>query len=113
MRLAPLSTRNTDALALSTLNSSVRFEIPEGINRVTYQVVLESSSWPATAVVTVRSSIDGQKYDDFPSGAVTFSSAGLKNTLSVGGLRFLEFVVTAPAGAATDTARIIAEGWSE
>lgn len=100
MNLVPIE--NT-LLTLSETNSAMTYTIPDGTNWIVIQFeAVGSGSWTVGAVVTVEAANHPDApFTNFASGALTYSSVGMKSIFGVTGLKKLRIRVSTPA-AGTD-----------
>jgi hypothetical protein len=106
-------------LASGSGGNEVRFRVAN-YEAVTVQLVA-SGAWPVGLVVVAEVSLDGTNFADFPvprggvsesadqanDGRVSYTSAGMKHTLAIGGVIVLRFKVLTPAGSITVTPKLV------
>jgi len=93
---------NTDGQAfnpttLYSANASGVVYKVEGYSSIVVQLDIPVDAAFA-GTITLQISLDGNTFYDFPSGAVTYTSAGLKPALNVEGIRFVRLQFTTTSG---------------
>jgi len=96
MTLTPLEPGKT-FLTPATTGDSITYAIREGIDWIVVQLS-SASAWPGGAVITAQVSLSNGTFSDFPAAAVTYTAVGVKEIITVTGVRMLRLIVTTTGG---------------
>lgn len=91
--------RGTHVLSLSTLGDHIDFELGRYDWIIAEMKDVGGNGWGG-ATVNAMISNDQCNWFDFPTGAVTFTAAAIKDMIRITGVGYLRFVVSVAAGSA-------------
>ncbi len=80
----------------SAIASNVRYNV-QGYSAVVLQIDTPNDA-AAAGTLSLQCSLDGATWYDFPSGAITYTTAGVKPAVNVEGLVFVRVQVTTTSG---------------
>lgn len=79
---------------ISIKNDSIVFDLTDGWDYFTYQLIYAGSVTIGSLVNAIQISNDGANPVDFPSGAVTQSTSGFSSLLGVTAVRYVHSTLT-------------------
>jgi hypothetical protein len=95
--LTPLGYQDSSPVAISSaIASNVTFNV-QGYSAVVLQIDTPNDA-AAAGTLTLQCSQTGAAWHDFPAGAVSYTSAGVKAAVNVEGLVFVRVQVTTTSG---------------
>ena len=98
--------RGAHVLVLSTLGDHIDFELG-GYDWIIAEMRDVGGNGWVTSTVKVLISNDRCNWFDFPTGAVTFTAAAIKDMIRITGVGYLRFVVGTAAGSAASAEIIV------
>lgn len=97
---------NLDTINGQEPNASLEYTHPPNADWMVVHLIPAGETWPTSLVLTHSISLDGATFSNFPSGAVTYSGAGVQEIMNVTGVAKSRIRVTTLAGAA-GTVRVV------